>query len=308
MSKFFEAVTKMDPQLSDPSLPAVLPQPKAAPSIAVARTTEVSVIEPVAVTTPVKPALTEESTRSGIRELYELGPIRESSIKLTAGSPVLPFDGADERAAERYRVIRTKLRQDQKRVLCISSSGMGDGKSVTAVNIAGVLALKRENRVLLVDGDFRRSTLANMLGLPQTPGLSEVLAGEVNWREAMTRLIEAPNLYFMPAGEQSSNPAELLDSTRWKTISDTFRDHFNFVVIDSPPMRTVADYDLIQSVCDGVIVVARQDHSNRTRLLKAIETVPADKMIGLVMNCVSPWTLRRTQEDADPYGYKPASK
>lgn len=302
MSKFFEAVTKMDPQLSDPSLPAVLPQPKVASSTAVARTTEVSIVDSVDVTTPAVP------NSSGIRELYELGPIRESSIKLTAGSPILPFDGADERAAERYRVIRTKLRQDHKRVLCISSSGMGDGKSVTAANIAGVLALKQENRVLLVDGDFRRSTLAHMLGLSQFPGLSEVLAGEVNWREAMTRLIEAPNLYFMPAGEQSSNPAELLDSTRWKTISDTFRDHFNFVVIDSPPMRTVADYDLIQSVCDGVIVVARQDHSNRTRLLKAIETVPADKMIGLVMNCVSPWTLRRTQEDADPYGYKPASK
>jgi capsular exopolysaccharide synthesis family protein len=191
----------------------------------------------------------------------------------------------------------------------VSSSGVGDGKSVNAVNIAGVLALKRDTQVLLLDADLRRSTLASVLGLPAGPGLSEVLAGSVNWRDAVVRISDAPNLYFMPAGTEEHNAAELLDSARWKTLCDTLRKTFSFVVIDSPPMGTVADYDLIQSQCDGVVLVARQDHSNRARLLKCISSVPQERLVGVLMNCVSPWFLWKAPDDAgDPYGYKPAVK
>jgi Mrp family chromosome partitioning ATPase len=113
----------------------------------------------------------------------------------------------------------------------------------------------------------------------------------------------------MPAGTEEHNPAELLDSARWKTLCDTFRQTFSFVIVDSPPMGTVADYDLIQSQCDGVVLVARQDHSNRSRLLKCISSVPQERLVGVLMNCVSPWTLWKAADDAgDPYGYKPAVK
>lgn len=319
MSKFFEATSKMDPSLTDAAPEAPLTQTPASQADAASQGTKLSASRPI--TSPIPYVVPSSSARSGVVgatpplegcELYPpLEGIPKVSVKLTAGLPILPFDGSDEKAAERYRSIRTKLRQDARRprVLCVSSSGMGDGKSVNAINMAGVLALKQDNRVLLVDSDFRRSTLAAMLGLPKTPGLSEVLAGTVKWQQAVTRIADAPNLYFMPAGEQEDNPAELLDSARWKTTCDAFRHNFNFVVIDSPPMGTVTDYDLIQSVCDGVILVARQDYSNRVRLLKCIDLVPVDKLIGVLMNCVSPWILWKAADDAgDPYGYKPASK
>jgi hypothetical protein len=65
---------------------------------------------------------------------------------------------------------------------------------------------------------------------------------------------------------------------------------------------------LIQTQCDGVVLVARQDHSNRSRLLKCISSVPQERLVGVLMNCVSPWTLWKSADDAgDPYGYKPAA-
>jgi capsular exopolysaccharide synthesis family protein len=297
MSKFYEATSRIDPALAEDSVTAVPPRAAA----------------PAATTPAVRQA---SAAAAGVerakdsRELLPIGETRTANVRPAAGSPILPFDGADETAAERYRVIRTRLRQDSRspRLLCISSPGTGDGKSVNAINIAGVLALKRENVVLLVDSDLRRFRLAGMLGLEPGPGLSEVLASEIDWRDAIVRVVEAPNLYVLTAGEQKSNPAELLDSARWKRTCESLRQHFSHVVIDSPPMGTVADYDLIQSVCDGVIVVARQDHSNRARLLKCLESVQPDRLIGVLMNHVSPWTLWRAGDSHNQYGYGPATK
>jgi capsular exopolysaccharide synthesis family protein len=291
MSKFFEAVNKMDPLLADPTLASAEP-PAAAPTWP-----------------PPPPPAPDLRTSAPPRRPPVAAITREFSARLSPGSPVLPFDGSDEMAAERYRIIRTRLFHDPRRpkLLCVSSSGMGDGKSVTATNIAGALALKTDTRVLLVDSDFRRSTLANILGAPQEPGLSEVLSGTVDWRDAVSRMKEARNLYFIPAGQQTESPAELLDSARWTAACNTFREHFDFVVIDSPPMGIVADYDLIQSTCDGVILVARQDHSDRKRLRDAIESVPKERLIGVVLNCVTPWALWKAADDyprGGRYGYK----
>jgi hypothetical protein len=106
--------------------------------------------------------------------------VRTKPVEIKAGSPVFPFDGRDQRAAEQYRIIRTKILQHPNPlyIIAISSPQLGDGKSVTAVNVAGALALKNEISVLLVDSDFRRSALATLFDVPTSPGLTEVLSGE----------------------------------------------------------------------------------------------------------------------------------
>lgn len=281
MSKFFEAVNKLEPQLADPSIaPPMQTRRAGAPPQAAS-----PVRKPQAPTLPPR--------------LAALDGIPAVNVSLPANSPLLPFDGSHEAAAERYRIIRTKLlhHPQRPRLLCISSGGVGDGKSVNAVNLAGVLALKQDARILLVDSDLRRSTLAGMLGAAQAPGLAEVLEGAVSWREALCRVAEAPNLYFMPSGQPSASPAELLDSTRWKETCDVFREHFHFVVIDSPPIGAVTDYELIQSACDGVIIIARQDHTSRKLLLASIESVPKEKLVGVILNCTTPWILKKTPDD-----------
>ena len=218
---------------------------------------------------------------------------------------MLPFDGGNESAAERYRGLRTKILQHPKapQIICVSSATTGDGKSVTAINIAGVLALKQHTRVLLVDCDFRHPTVAELIGEPLGgPGLGDVLAGRIDWHAAMLRCQEYPNLYMLPAGQAQGNSAELLDSRAWRLGCERLRAIFDFIVVDSPPIGMVADYDLIQASCDGVVIVARPNHTDRKSLTKALQTVPAEKTLGIALNSVEPWFLWRTpQEYAYPY-------
>ena len=224
-------------------------------------------------------------------------------LQIPAGLPLLPFDNTHPHAAEQYRMIRTKLLQHprQPSTILVSSAGPMDGKTVTAVNIAGALALKTEANVLLLEGDLRRPVLSVQLGTPPGPGLSDVLGAGLPLDEALVRIEQFPNLYLMVAGEPRSNPAELLDSSVWQTLLTQLRTRFGYIVIDSPPMGRVADYDLLQAACDGVILVARQDHTERHACLKALEGIPKDKLLGVVMNCVAKWFLWRSP--GYPYNY-----
>jgi len=229
----------------------------------------------------------------GMVSLDNVGAVR---IRLTSGSPVLPFDGSAPRAAEQYKIVRTKILHHpaQPRCLVVSSAQTGDGKSINAVNIAGCMALKDQASVLLVDADLRRSEMADTLGVPASPGLADVLAGHATLENAIVRLEPFPNLYFLPRGERHGSPAELLDSGRWRAIAALLKREFGFVVIDAPPVGLVADYDLVQDVADGVILIIRPDHTNRTLSLKAIESIPPEQLIGVVVNCASEWFLTKS--------------
>ena len=221
--------------------------------------------------------------------------LRSVKIRLADGVPLLPFDGSDPRAAEQYKIARTKILHhfSNPRCLVVSSVQVDDGKSVSAVNLAGCLALKAQTTVLLVDADMRRSRLAEKLGVPESPGLSEVLAGKCALEEAIVRLDPLPNLLFLPRGERPLNAAELLDSVRWRALSAVFRKEFGFVVIDAPPIGLVADYDLVQDVADGVVVVVRPDHTNRAVCLRTLAAIPPEKLIGVLINCSANWIFSR---------------
>jgi capsular exopolysaccharide synthesis family protein len=233
---------------------------------------------------------------------------RTASIRVPAGAPILPFDGAHTLAAERYRIIRTKIVQHAAapRVICVSSTTPGDGKTVTALNIASSLALKKDTTAILVDVDLRRPQLAALLGISDAPGLAEFLGGGRALGETVVRVAEMPSLYFLAAGRCLRNPAELLDSNRWRSLVASLRKEFDYVVVDCPPMGVVADYDLIHTVADGVVLVARPGHSNRKLLYKGLEQVPESKLLGIVINCVEDWFLWRAQ-DSPYYRYTPDS-
>lgn len=224
-------------------------------------------------------------------------------LQVKSSSPLLPYDNTNRVAAEQYRIIRTRLVQHPKqpRLILISSGGPGDGKSVTSVNIAGALSLKGEGDVLLMDADFRRSTIHDRLGLRDSPGLAEVLSGDVSLEDALVRTEQFPRLYVVTAGQPRGNPSELLDSERWKAACEVLRSRFRYVIADSPPVASVADYELLQASFDGVIMVMRPDHTKRQQCLKALELVPKQKLIGVVMNCVPAWFLSRLTPYAGYY-------
>jgi protein-tyrosine kinase len=208
-------------------------------------------------------------------------------IRLRAGSPLLPFDtGEADVAAEEYRRVRTKILQHtmQPRLILVSSPAAGDGKSVTALNLAGALALNRDARVLLADMDLRRPTIAALLGVPERDGVAEVLAGSCSLEDAVVRLEPFPNLFLLPAGKDRRNPAELLSSPRWKALSEKFRSQMTYVVLDGPPVEAVAEYSLLQEFSDGVLFVVRKGHTIRSLLYRAVESIPKERLVGTIIN------------------------
>jgi capsular exopolysaccharide synthesis family protein len=235
--------------------------------------------------------------------------IRTLTLHPASCSPVLPFDGGQSQAADQYRILRTKITQHprQPRFILISSPASGDGRSVSAVNIAGVLSLNSDAKVLLVDADFRRSTIHTHLGLPAAPGLAEVLAGVCGVQQAVINAEELPNLYVLPAGNSPSSPAELLAGAQWPALCSRLRTLFRHVIVDSPPVDSIADYALIQEACDGVILVIRPDHTKRRRYREALRAIPKAKFLGVLLNRVPAWSLKR-YAPADYYSGGPYAR
>ena len=221
--------------------------------------------------------------------------IRSIRLRVPAPSPLLPFENGYGRPSEQYRILRTKIVQhpNQPHFILVSSPASSDGKSITATNAAAALSLKSDARVLLVDADFRKPAIHTQLGLPEAPGLAEVLKGASRVEDALVRTQEFPNLFVISAGVPPPNPVELLDSTNWEVFCAKIRTLFRYVVVDSPPVGAVADHDLIQAACDGVVLVVRPDHTNRQLYDKALKVVPRAKFLGVVLNCVPDWSPGR---------------
>jgi capsular exopolysaccharide synthesis family protein len=231
---------------------------------------------------PVAPPPVEPLRPKGVRRL---------GLRVAAPSPLLPFENGHWQPSEQYRILRTKISQHPKHpsLILITSPGPGDGKTVSAINTAAALSLRRDERVLLLDADLRKSSVHVQLGLPNSPGLAEVIEGSCALEEALVHTQEFPNLYVMSAGRTPANPAELLDSARWHSICAQLRATFRYTIIDSPPVGGIADYELIQAICDGVILVLRPDYTNRALCLNALKLMPEMKFLGVVLNCTPDW-------------------
>jgi capsular exopolysaccharide synthesis family protein len=234
-------------------------------------------------------------------DVQQKKPARVLPLHISAISPVFPFEDLHSQAAEQYRIIRTKIMHHpwQPRAVVVTSATSGDGKTVTAINLAAVLALKQEFRILLVDADLRRRDVSKVLGIPEKPGLANVLKGECTLDDAIVELEQFPNMWILPAGDTGSNPAELLASPRWREVVLESKHHFSYIIIDATPMAAVADFELVQVACDGIVFVVRPDHTDRKTCMRALEAISKDRLIGTVLNCVEEWFLHKTHN----YGY-----
>jgi protein-tyrosine kinase len=260
----------------------------------------------------------QESGRGPNTPLEEAAPLGEGlstsahipagrvvSLRVSAMAPIFPFaEEAHSAASEQYRIIRTKILHSAKkpRLIVISGACTGDGKTITSINVAASLSLKASGAVLLVDTDLRRPRIAHLLGIPSAPGLADVLCGRACLDEALVRTQEFPTLSILPAGEGAENAAELLDSDQWRGLIQEIRSRFSHAIMDATPAAVVADYELLQHVADGVIVVVRPDHTDRKACLTLLQSVPREKLIGVVLNCVEESWLWNTPGYYSYYG------
>jgi len=230
-------------------------------------------------------------------------PCRRSVKSVRSASAAICLHNADARALEQYRIVRTKIGHHplQPKLVVVTSACAGDGKTISATNLATVFALRSDVEVLLVEADFRRSRLAELLGVPAQPGVADVLSGKCDLSEAMVRLEQLPNLCVLPAGTFETNPAEWLDTPAWQAMCSSFREQFAFTLFDAPPVAAVTDYELIEKNCDGVIMVVRPDRTDRSLFRRAHELVSPGKMLGVLINGANDWFLWKAAESY--YGY-----
>jgi len=194
--------------------------------------------------------------------------------------------------SEAYRIIRTNLAfglLDQSlKVFQVTSAVKGEGKTTTTANL-GISLAQAGMKVLLVDADMRRPSLHRILRLEGVKhGLNDLISDSGTNLESVIEPTSVPNLSCLPAGAIPPNPAELLSSKRMKALTAELKAHFDVVLIDSPPVISVADSPIIASRVDGTILVARSGYLPRHLCLqakKAIETVNG-KVIGCVLNSV----------------------
>jgi polysaccharide biosynthesis transport protein len=206
---------------------------------------------------------------------------------------VLLSDGAPPQFAELVHGVRTNLvmafELATARTLLVTSSEPGEGKTVTAANLAVSLAQLNE-RVLLIDADLRAPRLHELFGQERQPGLTEVLAGNDELSGLTTsgalRKTRVPRLWLMPSGSASRNPADLLGSARFNRLIDVLRSRFHWVVLDSPPVLAVTDACLIAHVASGVLFVVGCGQTSREVACAAVERLDAagGKLVGALLN------------------------
>lgn len=203
--------------------------------------------------------------------------------------------------AEAYRIIRTNLAfgsiDTPLKTLQVTSAVKGEGKTTTAANLAMSLAWTG-SKILLVDADLRRPALHKILGFPEQMegGLTDSLTNGKLWQSIVVPTA-TPNLFFIHSGSMSPNPAELLSSKRMKSLLEELKENFDLVILDSPPVISVADSAIIASRVDGTMLVSRSGFVPRHLCLQAknaLESVHA-KVIGCVLNGV--------QTQHQPYYY-----
>jgi protein-tyrosine kinase len=190
-------------------------------------------------------------------------------------------------AAEQYRAIRTRLTAREElgplRTVGVTSPATGDGKSVTAANLALTMAQEIQRRVVLVDADLRDPSVHRLFAVDRGPGLAEVLAGEASLEDA---LIELPDLRLtlLPAGRTAEYPAELLGSDMMRRLVDQLGVRFDRILLDLPAALPVADVGSIAPHVDGMLMVVRAGVTQRPALDQALALFEEQKVIGVVLN------------------------
>ena len=213
-------------------------------------------------------------------------------------------------AAEAYKLLRTNIQfalpDEQKcRIIGITSSCGGEGKSTTAVNLSYMLAQANE-RVLLIEADMRLPTLSRRLNLQPTPGLSNILAGLLSAFDAIQKSEIHDNLECITAGDLPPNPSELLGTKWMKTLMDVLSSNYDFIILDLPPVTEVVDAVVASKLADGMVVVVRQNYANRRALAEAMQQLKyvEAKILGFVMTCSEFQTKGKYKSYKRGYGYE----
>jgi capsular exopolysaccharide synthesis family protein len=188
---------------------------------------------------------------------------------------------------EDYRALRTQLVHKKNetgiRSVVILSFGPGEGKSITALNLAWLLAQTDGISTALVDGDLRQPSLAEYLGQKNSYGLAELLRDRKPFAKALT-ILEPAGLRFIQGGETREDVAELISSSTFRDMHDDLVERFDFTIIDAPPLSLFTDASAMLEVADAGILVVRANQVSYQALDRMMRTLPKEKLLSVVLN------------------------
>jgi len=169
--------------------------------------------------------------------------------------------------------------------IMLTSAVPAEGKTFTALNLALSCAQLQDRRILLVDGDLRSRGLTHLLAIPDGVGLSDVLSGQSSLDEAVLAT-EYENFFLVGAGAPCGQPAELFAGPRWSEFIDWSSQSFATIVVDAPPIHSLADAELISAGCDAVLLVVKAFSTPREVTQACGSRIDKRKLIGIVFNGV----------------------
>jgi succinoglycan biosynthesis transport protein ExoP len=212
------------------------------------------------------------------------------NIRDDTSQELIAYNYPRSTASESYRGIRTSIlfssAESVPQVILITGVGPQEGKTITTANLAVTMA-QADSKILILDCDMRRANVHKVFGTANDHGISNLLVGNSNMREAIlhTRI---PNLDVIPCGPIPPNPAELLGSTRMKTLLNSLRKHYAHILIDSPPSIPVTDAVVLSKSVDGLILVIRAGYTAKEIIKIGIAQFGAvgTHILGAVLNGV----------------------
>lgn len=236
------------------------------------------------------------------KQRKQLGRATEHSTPIVASRDVSGIDPhlvsyTDPQCtiAEQYRMLRTNLfalnSGPPVSSLVVTSAIKGEGKTVTALNLATVMATDAEKKIAVVDCDFRRPNMHALLDMQRQPGFSEFLRGETTL-DAVSHAGRIPNLTVITAGKPPLNPSELVGSRKMAETVNELKNRFDFVVFDTPPIMAVTDAGVLGAIVDGVLLVIRAERTKR-ELVRRAETLlrgAKARVVGCVLTNIKEYT------------------
>ncbi len=206
---------------------------------------------------------------------------------------------------EAYKNIRIRLlyilENMQGKVVSITSPNVSEGKSTTAVNMAITLS-QLNKKIILIDGDIRRATVHKKLKIENKKGLSNILARECKFEDAVTSY--NPYLDILTSGSVMTNPSDLIGSTDFDELIEKLREEYDYIIIDTPPVNIVSDALAISKKCDGVVLIARIAFTTYAQLKTASNALKAldINVLGTILN--GSGGTRKKYGSYYKYGYK----
>lgn len=235
----------------------------------------------------VRPSYRKAEDFHGTIDVPVIGTIPRNNIARGRHRPLITLQEPDSLTAEQYRILYTKISQLTKEkpqpIFAISSSIKGEGKTITSLNLAMVMARDFGKKTLLIEGDFKNPAISRYLQLKPQTGIIDILLNNADLQSGMLTFV-SENLSVLPVVKSVQNSSSILSSKEMSMLFSTLKERYDFILIDCPPILSFPDMNIIEKLVDGILLVVRAERTPRDAVMTALNSLGSEKIIGVILN------------------------